>query len=71
MNIYTALSKLKKLSIEELKHIIFLYDVEIENYKLCIVNYSEYKMKRFGIPYLNILKSRQQTVKDELENRTI
>ena len=69
MNIYSALSKLKKLSIEELKHIIFLYDVEIENYKICTVNYSEYNITKYGIPYLNTLKERQQKVKDELKCR--
>ncbi len=65
MNIRTALEKIDSLSIEELRHMSQLCEIEIINYEKSIKNYDELMMERYGLPYLSRLKERKQ----EFDNR--
>lgn len=60
MNIHKALKEIDTLSKEELKHCIQRVNIDIEHYKMAIKNYSPYKMKNYGIPYLQELNRRKK-----------
>lgn len=60
MNIRTALKKIDSLSIEELRHMSQLCEIEIINCERYIKNYNERMMERYGLPHLNRLKMRKQ-----------
>jgi hypothetical protein len=67
MNIRTALEKIDSLSIEELRHMSQLCEIEIINCERFIKNYNERMMERYGLPHLNRLKMR----KSAFDNRII
>jgi hypothetical protein len=68
MNIHTALEKIESLTKGELLHCIQRMDIEIENYKVCMRNYTEYKMKRFGLPYMIKLKKQKKQFLEKYES---
>ena len=66
MNIMTAIDKLDNLSDHQLKLMIQQCQADIVNYKKSIKNYSEAKMKKYGIPYLNKLEKRKMLFENKL-----
>jgi hypothetical protein len=55
---------LSLLSLSQLKHVLQLSQIQIDNYKRCIVNYSPEKMKRSGNPcLLQLIKTREKITK--------
>lgn len=70
MTIHTALRKITSLSKEELLHCIQRIDNEIDYYKIVTKNYDEYNMKRFGIPYFNMLNDQKRKFKEQYDRQT-
>ena len=66
MHLQNYIKNIAKLDAEQLKHAIQLSDVAIDNYKVCIKNYSEYKLEKYGDPYLKKLQERHQKFVDRL-----
>ncbi|WP_144106799.1 hypothetical protein [Paraburkholderia sp. BCC1886] len=58
---------IEKLTAGKLEHLVQLAQIEIDNYKRAIVNYSEQRMKAVGIPYLAELEGRRKKIELILE----
>lgn len=69
MNLRNSLSKLGKLSLTKLEHLLQLQDIEIENYTKCIRNYSPEKFEKSGKPFLERLNNDRKKITEAIEKR--
>lgn len=60
---FKVYKNLSELSIGKLEHLLQLAQIEIDNYKKSISNYSPERMKTYGTPHLNRLCAERDTIK--------
>lgn len=60
-----------KLSIEKLKHILELNNIEITSYKEMIKNYSKERMEFHGTPFIKYLENNNTIITDILNKKEV
>jgi hypothetical protein len=66
MNILTAIKKINTLTKEELKHCVQRMDIELKNYEKVIENYPSDRLKKYGVPYREILEGYKKQFENKL-----
>jgi len=62
------ISKLKKLSICKLNHLIQLIDIHLESYKENTANYSKQRYEKYYIPYIQVWTIFKQEILDIMDD---
>lgn len=62
-------SKIERLPVNKLEHLIQLNDDEIVRYKRVIQNYPKERMESHGLPFLKILEARKTSILDLIKDK--